>query len=310
MRLNRLDLNLTVCLDALLAERNVSRAAARVFVSQPAMSVALRRLREYFQDDLLVQAGRQYRLSAFAESLQKPVRDAILQMRAISDWRPNFEPALSDRKLSIEASDYIATVFMPEVFKLASAEAPEMRFELRLLAPGYLDSLDSGEIDLLIIPDALSSSAHPRDVLFTDTFSCVVWQGNTLVKSRLTRTQYFRLGHVICAWDGGRMEALDENQLSRSGLHRRRAITAPSFSLAPQLVVGTQRIATVQTRLAVLMAKSLPIRVLPCPVTIPEIVETIQWHKYQERDPAVRWFLELLKSVASRLGSSRPAPIR
>jgi LysR family transcriptional regulator, nod-box dependent transcriptional activator len=308
MRLNRLDLNLTVCLDALLAEGNVSRAAARVFVSQPAMSVALRRLREYFKDELLVPAGRQYRLSPFAESLQKPVRDVILQMRAISDWRPSFEPAESDRKITIEASDYIATVFMPEVFKLAYARAPGMRFELRLLAPNYRENLDSGEIDLLIIPDAVSSGAHPRDVLFTDTFSCVVWKGNNLVKRRVTRAQYLQLGHVICEWDGGRMEAMDETLLAHSGLHRRRQVTAPSFSLAPQLVVGTERVATVQTRLAEVMARSWPIRVLPCPVKMPAIVETVQWHKYQERDPAIQWFLEVLRIVAKTLGSSRSAP--
>jgi LysR family nod box-dependent transcriptional activator len=301
MRLNRLDLNLMVCLDALLAERNVSRAAARVFVSQPAMSVALRKLREYFADEILVQSGRTYRLSAFAESLQKPVRDAILQMQTISDWRPNFNAAQSDRRITIESSDYIATVYMAKVFGQAYALAPRMRFDLRLLGPHYLENLDSGDIDLLIIPDAVSSEAHPRDVLFTDTFSCVVWRGNSLIKRRVTREQYLQLGHVICEWDGGRMEALDETLLAQSGFRRRREITAPSFSLTPQLVVGTQRIATVQTRLAEVMAANWPIRILPCPIELPPIVETVQWHKYQERDPAILWFLDVLKSVAAKL---------
>jgi len=94
MRLNRLDMNLTLCLDALLAERNVSRAATRLFVSQPAMSIALRRLREHFNDELMVQTGRSYRLTSFAESLQRPVRDVVLQMQAISGWRPNFDPKI------------------------------------------------------------------------------------------------------------------------------------------------------------------------------------------------------------------------
>ncbi len=301
MRLNRLDLNLMVCLDALLAERNVSRAAARVFVSQPAMSVALRKLREYLADELLVQSGRTYRLSAFAESLQKPVRDGILQMQAISDWRPSFDAAQSDRRITIESSDYMATVYMAKVFAQAYSLAPRMRFDLRLLSPHYLENLDSGEIDLLIIPDAICSEAHPRDILFNDTFSCVVWSGNRLIKRRVTREQYLQLGHVICEWDGGRMEALDETLLAQSGFRRRREITAPSFSLTPQLVVGTQRIATVQTRLAEVMATSWPIRILPCPIDLPPIVETVQWHKYQERDPAILWFLDVLRSVAAKL---------
>jgi len=304
MRLNRLDLNLMVCLDAMLAERNVSRAAARVFVSQPAMSVALRRLREYFDDELLVQSGRSYRLTPFAEFLQKPVRDVMLQMRAISDWRPSFDAAQSDRKITIESSDYISTVYMVRVFERAYSQAPSMRFGLRLLGSNYLEDLDSGEIDLLIIPDALSSGAHPRDTLFADTFSCVVWTENSLIKRRVTREQYLQLGHVITEWDGGRLEALDETLLAQSGYRRRREITAPSFSLTPQLVVGTQRIATVQTRLANTMAARWPIRVLPCPIEMPPIVETVQWHKHQERDPAILWFLGVLKSVALELADS------
>jgi DNA-binding transcriptional LysR family regulator len=230
----------------------------------------------------------------------------MLQMRAISDWRPNFDVAQSDRKITIEASDYISTVFMVKVFARAYARAPGMRFDLRLLSPEYLEDLDSGEIDLLIIPAALSSGDHPKEELFTDTFSCVVWKGNSLVKQRVTREQYLQLGHVISEWDGGRMEALDETLLAQSGIRRRREVTAPSFSLTPQLVVGTQRIATVQTRLAHAMAARWPIRILPCPIDMPPIVETVQWHKYQERDPAILWFLNVLKSMALELMSARP----
>jgi DNA-binding transcriptional LysR family regulator len=305
----RLDMNLIVCLDALLAERNVSRAAARVFLSQPAMSIAFRRLRDHFSDELLVRSGRSYRMTSFAESLQKPVRDLMLQMQAISVWRPNFDPAKSDRKITIEASDYMSTVYMVKVFERAYLQAPGMRFDLRLLNPNYLEDLDSGDIDLLIIPQAVSSEAHPSDVLFSDTFSCVVWTGNSRIKRNITREQYLRLGHVITEWDGGRLAALDETLLAQSGLRRRQEVTAPSFSLTPQFVVGTQRIATVQTRLAKTMAERWPIRVLPCPIEIPPIVETVQWHRYQERDPAILWFIDLLRVVAAEL-SEKPRDAR
>jgi DNA-binding transcriptional LysR family regulator len=106
----------------------------------------------------------------------------------------------------------MATVYMAKVFAQAYSRSPRMRFDLRLLSPNYLENLDSGEIDLLIIPDAICSQAHPRDVLFTDRFSCVVWTGNPRIKRRVTREQYLQLGHVICEWDGGRMEALDEER--------------------------------------------------------------------------------------------------
>jgi LysR family transcriptional regulator, nod-box dependent transcriptional activator len=219
MRLNRLDMNLTLCLDALLVERNVSRAATRLFVSQPAMSIALRRLRQHFNDELMVQSGRTYRLTSFAESLQKPVRDVVLQMQAISGWRPNFDPAKSDRTITIEASDYILTVYIIKALARVYAQAPGMRVAVRLLNSNYLEDLDSGEIDLLIIPDALSSENHPNDVLFTDTFSCVVWKDNALVKRSITRNQYLQLGHVITEWDGGRLDSLDETRAAVRGRH-------------------------------------------------------------------------------------------
>ena len=303
MRLNQLDLNLMVCLDALLAERSVSRAAKRVFLSQPAMSISLKKLREYFGDDIVVQVGRALKLTPFAESLQKPVRDAILQMRAISELKPNFDPAQSDQKIILEASDYITAVYMTRVFERAYAEAPRMRFDLRMLGPTYLDDFESGEIDVLVIPQAVSSSKHPCEPLFSDTFSCVVWEKNSLVSNSLSKDQYLRLGHVGTEWDGGRLEALDETLLAHAGYTRRKEIAAPSFSLAPQFVVGTDRVATVQTRLAHKMALQWPLRVLPCPIEIPPIVESVQWHKYQERDPAILWFLRVLRSVALELST-------
>jgi LysR family nod box-dependent transcriptional activator len=304
MRLNRLDLNLIVCLDALLTERSVSRAAQRVFLSQLAMSVALRKLREHFGDEMVIRTGRSLRLTAFAESLQKPVRDAILQMQAISAWKPSFDPARSQRKITIEASDYATSVFMVRVFELAYRCGPHVQFDLRLLSSSYLEHLDSGALDVLIIPEAIASGSHPRERLFTDDFSCVVWKENPLVGKEISMEQYLHLGHVVAQWGGGRVSALDEDFLAHSAYTRRKEITAPSFNLMPQLVVGTNRVATVQTRLARQMAAHWPLKVLECPIEIPPIVETVQWHRYQERDPAILWFLGILRAVALQFVSA------
>jgi LysR family nod box-dependent transcriptional activator len=309
MRLNKLDLNLLICLDALLAEKNVSRAADRIFLSQPAMSSALARLRAYFEDEIVVQVGRTMVVTPFAQTLAKPVRDVLLQMQAITAWRPDFDLAKSDRRISIEASDYTTAVFMVKVFERAWREAPRMQFDLRLLSPTYMEELDSGVVDLLIIPNVLVSNDHPSDSLFSDTWSCVIWNGNSLVGNRVSLEQYLKLGHVITEW-GGRMMALDETLMSQFGYSRRREIIAPSFSLTPQLVVRTDRIATVQTRLATFMARQWPLRVIPCPVEIPVIEETVQWHKYQERDPAILWFRQLLKSVGTELGTASLPPTK
>jgi DNA-binding transcriptional LysR family regulator len=304
MRLNRLDLNQMICLDALLAERNVSRAAKRVFISQPAMSLALRRLRDHFEDELLVPAGRTYQLTPFAQDLQAPVRNVVLQLRGISGWRPKFDPAHAERKITIEASDYVCAVLMQRVFEHVYAEAPKLRFDLRILSAQFHENLDSGEVDILVIPEPLCSDRHPHAPLFTDTFSCVLWRGNRRVGSRLTLSQYLEMGHVVPDWDSGRMPALDQQVMSRKGLKRRNEMTAPSFSIAAQSVVGTDRVATVQTRLARQIAAHWPVKVLPCPAGLPTLVEAVQWHRHQESDPAIMWFLKKIQAVAGELEAS------
>jgi LysR family transcriptional regulator, nod-box dependent transcriptional activator len=301
MRFNRLDLNLLVCLDALIAEKSVSKAAERVFLGQPAMSSALGRLREHFGDEILVKIGRSMVLSPLARSLARPVRDILLQTQAVTSVRPDFDPAKSERKISVVASDYVANVFMTALLPRFWSLAPRMKLELRSMGVRFQEEFDSGEVDMMIVPDSLLAKEHPSEILFDDTFSCVVWSGNPLARKALSARQYLSMGHVGTQWGAGRLITLDEQALQRRGQFRRIEIVVPDFSLAPQMVVGTHRIATVQTRLARLMAQRWPLKVLPCPVPLPRLVEAAQWHKYVDRDPAIIWFRALLKTVAAQL---------
>ena len=270
------------------------------------MSCALARLREHFSDDILVQVGRTMVLSPFAESLAHPVRDALVQIQAISSRRPNFDPTKSDRNITLEASDYVTTVLLPRFVESAAGHAPRMHFGLRLMEELYAENLERGTVDMLIVPEAIKCEGHPSEPLFSDTFACVVWSENAQIKDRISLDQYLDMGHVITEWGGGRLAALDETSLNALGYKRRREITAPSFSLTPQLVVGTARIATVQRRLAAFMAGHWPLRILDCPVPIPPIVEVVQWHKHKDRDPAILWMRKLLRSLGEEL--IRPSP--
>ena len=127
MRFQRLDLNLLVALDALLAERSVSLAAERICLSQSATSSALGRLREYFADDLLVVKGRQMVLTARAESLVEPVRAVLEQIRTTISVSPPFDPATSDRAMTIMASDYVTEVLLATALREIADVAPLMR---------------------------------------------------------------------------------------------------------------------------------------------------------------------------------------
>ncbi|MCY0853616.1 LysR family transcriptional regulator [Cupriavidus sp. D39] len=297
-------MNQLVVLDAILAERSVRRAADRVFLSQPAMSNALARLRDYFDDELVQQIGKHLVLTPLGESLVKPVRDVLLQVQAITTTRPNFDPSTSTRRITIEASDYVMNVFLADVLQLAWKEAPNMQFDLRLISTQSHENLDSGEVEMLLAPEFFASKNHPSEILFSDTFSCVVWNGNPEIASRLTRDKYMAMGHVAVQWGSGQLVSAEEEFMAKHGFLRRRELVAPSFTVLPRLIVGTNRIATIQTRLANAMSEIYPMRVLPCPVPTPQIVEMVQWHRYQERDPAITWFRGLLMRVAQSFGTT------
>ncbi|WP_233809248.1 LysR family transcriptional regulator [Paraburkholderia sp. HP33-1] len=301
MRFNKLDLNQLVLLDALLAERSVGRAAERVFLSQPAASNGLARLRDFFADELLVHVGRTMVLTPLAETLLEPVRDVLLRIQAITTVRPTFDPSTSTRKIRIEASDYVIEILLADVLRTVWETAPHMQFELSVLTENSRDRLDNGDVEILVVPDFFNAEGHPSEALFEDTFSCLIWAGNREVKRRLSKEQYLSMGHVGVQWGLNRVHTIDETVLLERGMHRRREVVAPSFTLLPRMLVGTGRVATLHARLAHAIAPSYELRVLPCPIPLPHLRETIQWHKYQAHDPAISWFKEQVRAVAGSL---------
>jgi DNA-binding transcriptional LysR family regulator len=304
MRFNKLDLNLLVVLDALLSTRSVSRAGERLHLSQPATSLSLGRLREYFQDKLLLPVGKTFVLTPLAAELAKPVRDVLLRAQAITRVSPTFDPKTSARRFTIESSDYVISVLLSELVRRAAKLAPLMKFDLRAISPQTPEHLDAGDVEVLIIPEFATVPGHPAEPLFEDTFSCLVWTRGA-VKKPLSIEQYFEEAHVAVEWGGGRRVTYDAQLISAGNRARRQDIIAPNFTLVPELVVGTSRIATLPTLLAHQMAERFPLRLLPCPLDIPPFIEKLQWNKYQERDPAFVWLRSLLRNTARDLSDTR-----
>ena len=278
MRFNKLDLNLLVALDAMLTERSISRAAERLHLSQSAMSNALARLRDYFDDDLLVQVGRKLELTPRAETLQESVRDVLVRVDSAILAQPRFDPAMSDRSFRLVVSDYTSVVLMPHLLALAGRQSQTVRFELLPLLQPPQRELERGEADLLILPlEYRPPDEHPYDILFEEQFVCVVWSGGCFANvERLSPEQYAAAGHVV-------MQPSGMDAPTREGWLKRRyptvqriEITTYSFAAVPYLVVGTDRIATMHARLARLARQSLPLRVLPAPLPGPPMKQTMQ----------------------------------
>lgn len=282
-------------MDALLAEKNVTRAGARIHLSQSAMSGALNRLRQFFDDELLVQVGRKMILTPLAEELAGPVRDILLQVRATISTRPNFDPAKSTRKFSLALSDYVTAVYMPNVLQRIKHCAPGVTFELHSLGDRSVEALENGTLDFLIAPEAYLASDHPSEPLFTDTHVCITWADNKGVGKKLSLKQYLSFGHVIVHAFEGSTPSYDEWFLKRFKYERRVEVVTQSFDAAPQLLVGTNRIATVGSRLAKKYAAFLPLKLTRLPIEIPPMVEFLQWHKSRSQVPAYLWLRNILK---------------
>jgi len=305
MRFQRLDLNLLVALDVLLAEKSVSLAADRLCLSQSATSSALGRLRDYFGDELLVVKGRAMVLTARAEELIEPVRAVLDQIRTTIAIAPEFDPATCDRQIRFMASDYSTQVLLAGVLALIEAEAPHMRFEIQPMGDSPIDILERGQIDLLLTIDYAISSDHPSQVLFEDDYVVVGDAANPAMEGEMTREKYFALGHVTARFGKSRTPAFDDWFVRRQKTQRRVEVIAPTFLSQTALVLGTRRIATMHRRLAQQMVGALPLVMREVPFDIPPIREAIQWHISNNNDRALRWVVERLAAFAA---SDRETP--
>ncbi len=309
MRLQNLDLNLLIVLDALLREQNVARAAVRLHVSQPAISSALRRLRVHFADELLVAYGRRMKLTPFAEQLRRPVRQSMLQLQAVFLAKGDFDPATATGGVLIVASDYVVTTLLAGVLGRVARLAPELCVEVIPPSSSHCEMLLSGEADLVITPEEDVLRGHPHRAVFRDEFCAVVWSGNRRVEKSLSRELFFELRHIVSGFGDDRCCMVYEF-LRASGRDYRTACVMPGLGLTVQAVVGTQHIACVPRRLAELYAKQLPIRVLPPPIELPPLLETVQWHRQRDRDALNLWLRGmLLEACGAQLGGPGLAPL-
>jgi len=302
MRFERLDLNLLVALDVLIEERSVSAAAKRLHLSQPAVSGALNRLRDFFGDELLVQAGRQMVLTAKAEELSLPVREALMLIRTRITTPVHFDPATAERRFKVIASDYVFTVMLAETFGKLERSAPGVSFELMGPEPRTIELLERGEADLLITIDTHIKSEFPNVPLFEDEHAVICWSGSEHAAG-VDAYQFSAAGHAISYIGPTRFQAFAEIYFERQKVERRGEIYVPSFTMLPQAVIGTQRLATLQRRYAESCARSLPITVLPVPFDMPKLREAAQWHPTREKDAGLAWLVDVIRSDAKRLSS-------
>jgi LysR family transcriptional regulator, nod-box dependent transcriptional activator len=306
MRFNRLDLNLLTALDALLTERSVTRAAERLNLTPSAVSSALARLREYFDDELLVQVGRRMEATPRALGLHEAVRDVLLRVDSAITMQPVFDPSKSDRVFRIFVSDYTQLLLAPHLLSLAAAQGCTAGFEFLPQVSNPQRNLERGEADLLIIPRGFLSPDHPQETLYTEEFVCVVWRDSAMARGELSFERYMAAGHVVMQPPGGAGDSFETWFAKRYGIVRRVAVSSYGFATLPAMVVGTELIATVHSRLARLLQASFPIELRTPPVPFSTMEQGLQWHKYRTQDPGLVWLRELLVRAVQRMDAGLP----
>jgi LysR family nod box-dependent transcriptional activator len=300
--INNLNLNLLVNLHALLEEQSVSRAADRMFLSQSAMSDALARLRDFFNDDLFIHIGKTMVPTPLAQSLVQPVRDVLIQVQAISSATIHFDPLKTTRRVRFMSSDYIARVLLTRVLPRLSQEAPSMTIELLQFNEHYMEEFNKGHLDLLTCPEEFASDEHPTALLYEESFKCVAWSKNRLIGKKLTVDQYFSLGHVCVNFGEWRVPTYVAHFLTRYGKAPRRVeVTVPNFGTEIGVITGTNRIATVHRRHAEMFARQYSLKLLDPPFDIPPMKMVLQWHKFMDKEPSLVWLRNLILSVAKEI---------
>jgi LysR family transcriptional regulator, nod-box dependent transcriptional activator len=308
MRFNELDLNLLVALDALLAERSVTRAAERLHVTQSAMSVSLRRLRGHFDDDLLVRVGKRLELTSRAESLRDAVRDILMRVETSIEAPPKFDCTTSEREFRLFVSDYTQTVLMPFALANAARQRSTARFKLLPQTVSPMSALERGDADLLIIPRIYASPEHASEALSTDSFVCVVWNQSSHARLGITVERYASAGHAVMQPADTDEPSFEGLLVRRHGVARRVEITTYSLASLPSLVVGTETIATVHAMLARRLAPALPIVLLPMPLPMQPFEQAMHWHKYRSSDPGLTWLRRLMLDAAQEARATHGDP--
>jgi len=292
-----MDINLLVALDALLSEGSVSRAAQAMNISQPAMSQTLGRLRDAFDDPLLIRAGRGMVPSALAESLELPLRGLLAQLEVLVSERGRFEPGTSRRTFRISCLDHYSGLHLPGLMQGLERVAPHVDVVATPLGyDGLAERLQRGDIDLGI-GVFLDSADLFQAKLHDEEFACILRAGHPALEDWGPES-FVRYPHGLISTTGRGKGAVDR-VLEPLGLARRVGLRVPHFMATGPVAQSSDLIFTVARRLAAWLTATYDVVLRPPPVELPGYTIAMRWHRRVHDDPAHRWFRDQVRQSAA-----------
>ena len=296
MNILTFDLNLLRVLDVLLRERNVSRAAERLALSQPAVSNALNRLRDLLDDPLLVRVGRTMQPTPRALELEAPIRAALRQIEESLGEGSRFEPARSRQRFRIALTDYAEMLLMPRLLARLAEQAPGVRIDVQHLSPRLpAEALEKGEIDLAL---GRFEALPPRFAgvrWMSETLQLVARRDHPQLRAGLDLETFLRLRHL---WvHGGQTRGMVEQWLGEHGLAREIVYTTPNYLQAAHIAAGGDLVAVLPTRLARYFAGLLPLQLFDLPFALGPFDLQIVSLDLRRRDQALQWLVEQIRCL-------------
>jgi LysR family transcriptional regulator, mexEF-oprN operon transcriptional activator len=302
------DLNLLIAFDALMAERNVTRAAQRVGIGQPAMSYSLARLRELFGDDLFIRTSGVMQPTNRAFELSEPIARILADIREDVLADRVFRPEVAEPVFRVGATDYAEVAVLPAVLATLRSLAPNARVAISLVDRERVAAmLESGAIDLAIAYFPDPNGVQKRELLFNEEFVCVFDAKACGVAAPIKLRSYLELPHLLMSLRGD-MSGCVDRALASIQAERFVFATTSHFLTIPFLLRGLRAVATIPRRLAENCADVAGLSVSPLPIAAERFDVSMLWHARTETDPAHRWFRQLVREagVARRRYRMRP----
>lgn len=291
----RLDLNLLLTLDVLLAEHNVTRAAQRLNLSQPSISVQLAKLREFFDDPLLLPGPRGMRPTARADELRQPLQQALAALASAVSAGEVFDPSKAENTWNLGAADYGESTIVLPVLQAFRAAAPGTKLAIFETSPvRIMRKMERGELDLAFhTGDAVLKDLHST-LLFSERYVLVGRKEHPQLAEPVTMPVFCSLEHVLVSPDGGGFQGITDSALAEAGLSRRVVLSVPHFLFVIQVLLTTDLVAMLPERLvrdhpALCLAEP--------PVKVPGFEMYMYWHERSHRDPAHIWLREFMSSA-------------
>jgi len=311
VNLKNIDLNLLVYLDVLLRERNVTRAAESLGISQPAMSNGLRRLRKLFSDPLLVRTSGGMSPTERAESLQPMVREVVASIAKVVQPDRQFDAASTDRVFRISVSDYSESTLLPHMLRRMRSEAPNITLDILTPSDVSFQDLEQGSVDLVINRfDVLPQSFHQMPI-WRDSFSCIFSHQNP-IRNNFNLETYLEAGHVWVSKTGmgigvgmepgaGQHLGWVDEALAKLNKKRRIRVFTRHYMAAMRLAILRDLIITLPSKAANLLKDDPTVVILPPPFEIPEFELTMAWSPLLQHNPAHQWVRRLIVDVARNM---------